>query len=197
MCRPLRQSASWMMRAQLRCSGRVHACTRCPDHLYSYSDRPAAPEAPTDCSLQRERTSAALPQHLLSHALCDCGGMHADAELPAKAPLVDRRAKYDAMKARQAARVAEMEAVAAARKAPRIEDEVYAEAKHRSSVRTTPCRLLAFHTACWSFCMLPLLSDAVACCLEIRLALCSTVRRSTPPNSECCPAAECCCVFSL
>jgi hypothetical protein len=64
--------------------------------------------------------------------------MHADAELPAKAPLGERRAKYDAVKARQAAQVAALEAEAAARRGPRMEDDFYTEAKERSTVRSGP-----------------------------------------------------------
>jgi hypothetical protein len=59
----------------------------------------------------------------------------ADADLPGKASLADRRAKYDAIKARQQAQLAALdEAAARSRRQPEM-DEMYLEAKQRSMVR--------------------------------------------------------------
>ena len=68
--------------------------------------------------------------------------MFADAELPTKPALPERRAKYDAVKARQAAQAAHAEAEAAAGLPPCIEDEFYTETKKRHVVSF--CPLLCF-----------------------------------------------------
>jgi hypothetical protein len=68
--------------------------------------------------------------HLRTERNCGCC---ADAELPGKASLADRRARYDAIKARQQAQIAALDK-ANARRSPE-EDEMYLEAKQRSMVR--------------------------------------------------------------
>ena len=60
----------------------------------------------------------------------------ADAELPGKASLADRRAKYDALKARQAAQLAALEDASAAQRPPPELDEAYLAAQARSEVRS-------------------------------------------------------------
>ena len=101
--------------------------------MYSYSDRPY-----TLPSL----LVALYIEHICS--LCSLvkrSVFPADAELPPKAGLMDRRAKYDAVKAQQAAQLAALEAEDAARKRPREEDEVYLEARAQADVRTDPLLL--------------------------------------------------------
>ena len=65
---------------------------------------------------------------------------HADADLPSKAGLSERRAKYDSIKARQQAQLEALEQQAAAGKRPREEDDLYLEARAQADVRTH-CRI--------------------------------------------------------
>lgn len=67
-----------------------------------------------------------------------CCGYAADSELPMKPALPERRAKYDAVKARQAAQAAHAEAEALAARPPRVEDEFYSETKMRQAVCHPP-----------------------------------------------------------
>jgi hypothetical protein len=72
----------------------------------------------------------------------------ADADLPGKASLADRRAKYDAIKARQQAQLAALdEAAARSRRQPEM-DEMYLEAKQRSMVRIFGCFVRNIHSKC-------------------------------------------------
>jgi hypothetical protein len=57
-----------------------------------------------------------------------------DEELPAKAPLADRRARYDAVKARQQAQLDALAAEAEAMKRPRVEDDFYRAAREQAAV---------------------------------------------------------------
>lgn len=68
----------------------------------------------------------------------------ADADLPGKASLADRRAKYDALKARQAAQLEALEGDAAAARPPPELDDAYLEAQARSEVRSSTWKLRWF-----------------------------------------------------
>lgn len=80
----------------------------------------------------RTRLNQKFGADLLSERRTPASG---DADLPAKASLTDRRAKYDSIKARQQAQLAALEEEAAQLKRPRVEDEFYAEAKAASQAK--------------------------------------------------------------
>lgn len=66
---------------------------------------------------------------------CPEGGYGADSELPLKPALPERRAKYDAVKARQAVQIEALARDVAAQKHDRLEDAFYAEAREAAAVR--------------------------------------------------------------
>ena len=85
--------------------------------------------------------------------------MRADADLPTKAALQERRSKYDAVKAAQRAQLDAVAAEERSGKRPREEDEVYLEARARADVRifllsfprvANSSRLTTFD--CWGGC---------------------------------------------
>lgn len=67
------------------------------------------------------------------------GCCRADSELPQKPDLPQRRAKYDAVKARQAVQLEALARDSAAQKRDRLEDAVYTEARQAAAVRPRPC----------------------------------------------------------
>ena len=81
-------------------------------------------------------TCTPVMMHVCSTYTCQC---FADADLPSKAGLGERRAKYDAMKAQQAAQLEALDAQQRSGKRPREEDATYVEAKHQAQVRACAC----------------------------------------------------------